>query len=140
MKARLLAEYALPRHETYRQFKLRKLGPDEAVDVYVDDLQRLAARVGLEADTMVFKAQFYEGLSTRDFEWAVTRPDAFTASFTQILAEVRERVTAKRSVTKQGIKKILWSQVPYKRTTVFLAVVSAVAETILFETPHHEVS
>ena len=60
MKARLLAEYGLPSHEAYRQFKLHELGPDETVDVYVDDLQLLAARIRLEANTMVFEAQFYE--------------------------------------------------------------------------------
>lgn len=101
VKARLMVEYGLPRHEAYRQFKARQLQPGEAVDVYADDLQRLAARLELRSDTMVFKAQFYDGLPARDFEWAVTRPDAFTASFTTTLGMVRERMSAQKSVAKR---------------------------------------
>jgi len=102
VKGRLTVEYGLPRHEAYRQFKLRKLKPLEAVDVYADDLQRLASRVELSPNTMVFKAQFYEGLPPKEFEWAVTRPNAFTADFSVILGEVREKVAAKRSVESRG--------------------------------------
>jgi len=101
VKARLTAEYGLPRHEAYRRFKERRLGVGEPIDVYADDLLRLAARLEQDQNSMMFLGQFYEGLSARDFEWAVTRPDAWTAKFTDILGRTRDRVSAHRSIASR---------------------------------------
>ena len=102
VSGRLLAEYGLPRHEAWRRFKLRRLAVDEAVDVYVDELQRLGARVGLDSASMAFRAQFYEGLPAGEFEWAVMKADAFTADFGQVLSRVRDRLAVKQSVACRG--------------------------------------
>jgi len=101
VKARLIAEYGLPRHEAYRRFKERKLGHSEPIDVYADDLLRLAARLEQDPNSMVFLGQFYEGLSARDFEWAATRADAWTAKFADVLVRTRDRVSARRSVASR---------------------------------------
>ena len=62
VKAALLAEYALPRQEAWRRFTACQLGADEAVDVYLDDLERLGTRVGLGPEDLAFRVKFYEGL------------------------------------------------------------------------------
>jgi hypothetical protein len=100
IKSRFMSEYGLPRHEAWRLFKQRKLGPDEPVDVYIDALLRLGARVDLDSELMAFKAQFYEGLSLEDYEWAITRSDAFTASWVEVQSRVRERIAARRSIRR----------------------------------------
>ena len=105
VKARLLAQYGLARHLAHQQFKARKLGPAEPVEVYAEDLQRLAARLNVESEHMIFKAQFYDGLSQEDFSWAVTRPNAYTDDFMKILAEVGERVSARQSLLMRNITR-----------------------------------
>ena len=98
VKGRLIAEYGLARHEAYRRFTERRLGDGESVDVYADDLQRLAERVELDRESMAFKCQFYAGLPPAIFEWAVGRANAYSEEFAVLLTAVRDRVATKRSV------------------------------------------
>ena len=102
VRGRLLAQYGLPRHLAYQHFKARKHVASEPIDVYAEDLQRLGARLNVKCDDMLFKAQFYDGLCPEDFSWAVTRPNAYTNDFNIILAEVRDRVAARQSLSMRS--------------------------------------
>ena len=98
VRAALLAEYALPRQEAWRRFTARRLEADEAVDVYVDDLERLGQRLGVASVDLVFRTKFYEGLPAAVYEWAVTRTGAYTAEFNSVVADVRARLSARKAV------------------------------------------
>ena len=91
VKCALLAEYALPRQEAWRRFIRRRLQAGEAVDVYVDDLERLGLRLGIGVNSVAFRVQFYEGLPESEYNWAVSREDAYTAEFSAVLQAVRAR-------------------------------------------------
>lgn len=97
VRSTLLAEYALPRQEAWRQFTGRRLVGGEPVDVYADDLARLGTRVGLTPADLAFVVKFYEGLPMAVYEWAVSRDDAYTAGFSIVLSAVRARISAKKA-------------------------------------------
>ena len=98
VKKVLTTEYGMPRQEAYRRFSERRMAPGEPVDVYVDDLQRYAARVGVSCTDMIFRVKFYEGLHPEDYEWAVMRPASYTAGWEETLSVVRERIAIRKAV------------------------------------------
>ena len=105
VKAALLAEYALPRQEAWRRFTARQLGADEAVDVYLDDLERLGTRVGLGPEDLAFRVKFYEGLPPSEYEWAVMREGAYTAKFATVVTDLRSRLATRRAALGRGDRK-----------------------------------
>ena len=60
VKAALLGEYAMPHQEVWRWFMARRLQANEAVDIFVDDLERLGHRVGLSTGDLAFRVKFYD--------------------------------------------------------------------------------
>ena len=90
VKAALVAEYAMPCQEAWRRFTTCKLEDGDTIDVFMDRLERFGGRVGMSNQDLSFRAQFYEGLPTSVYEWAVTHESAYTADFGTVLARVRE--------------------------------------------------
>ena len=92
VRATLEAEYAVPRQEAYRRFTVCRLEADEAVDVYVDRLERMAGRLGLTSEDIFFRVKFYEGLPISVYEWAVshTRPDGRTPGHCRAWPQTRD--------------------------------------------------
>ena len=101
VKATLMAEFAMPRHEAWAKFHSRKLA-DENVATYLADLERLGARVGLSSEDLAFRVNFYSGLPNNVFRWAVTRSGAYKDEFYTVVAAVREHLTAIRSTSGSG--------------------------------------
>ena len=99
VKGALLAQYGLSRQEAYRRFTDRQLQAGEAVDVYMDDLQRLGARVGAKPEDMFFRVKFLEGLPSSTHKWAVMLPEVYTSDFDKLLSKVRDRLSAQRAAT-----------------------------------------
>ena len=102
VKGVLLSQYGMPRQEAYRRFTSRQLAPGEAVDVYVDDLQRYGARMEVKTDNMVFRIKFLEGLLPSIHKWAVMLPEAYTSDFDTLLSKVRDRLSAQRAASGQS--------------------------------------
>ena len=98
VKAALVAEYAMPRQEAWRMFITCRLEDGDTIDVFMDRLERFGGRVGTSNQDLSFKAQFYEGLPTSVYEWAVTHKSAYTADFGTVLARVREWLASRRAV------------------------------------------
>ena len=90
VKAALVAEYAMPHLEAWRRFTTCRLEDGDTIDVFMDRLERFGGRVGMSNQDLSFRAQFYEGLPTSVYEWAVTHESAYTADFGTVLARVRE--------------------------------------------------
>lgn len=102
VKGALHAEFAMPRQEAWRRFTARRMEPNETVDVYVDDPERLGRKVGILIGSVTFQAKFYEGLLENDYEWAVAREGAYTDSFHTVLSVVRARIGARRATAGRG--------------------------------------
>ena len=98
VKAALVAEYAMPRQEAWRRFTTCRLEDGDTIDVFMDRLERFGGRVGMSNQDLSFRAQFYEGLPTSVYEWAVTHESAYTAGFGTVLARVQERLASWRAV------------------------------------------
>ena len=94
----LVAEYATPRQEAWRRFVDCQLGAGEAVDVYLDRLERIGGRLGLTSEDLVFRTKFYEGLPASVYEWAVTHEGAYRGEFSEVLTRVRDRLATRRAV------------------------------------------
>ena len=102
VKGVLLSQYGMPRQEAYRRFTSRQLAPGEAVDVYVDDLQRYGTRMEVKTDTMVFRVKFLEGLLPSIHKWAVMLPEVYTSDFDTLLSKVRDRLSVQRAASGQS--------------------------------------
>ena len=120
VKAHLLAEYAMPRQESWRKFTECQLEAGDSVDVYLDRLERFGGRVGLSAEDLAFRVKFYEGLPTSVYEWAVSHESAYTADFGTVLARVRDRlITRKAAYSRRragdAVSVVAAGQQPQKR-------------------------
>ena len=102
VKGVLLSQYGMPRQEAFRRFTARQLLAGEAVDVYVDDLQRFGARMEVTTTSMFFRVKFLEGLTPPLHKWAVMLPEAYTCEFDALLTKVRDRLSAQRAATGQS--------------------------------------
>ena len=61
-------------------------------------LERFSGRVGMSNKDLSCRTQFYEGLPTSVYEWAVTHESAYTADFGTVLARAREWLASRRAV------------------------------------------
>ena len=94
VKGALLAQYGMSRQESYRRFTARRLEVGESVDVYVDDLQRFGARVGLVPGDLAFTVKFLEDLPQSIHKWAVMLPEVYDLPFEDCLKGARQAVGA----------------------------------------------
>ena len=95
VKKALMDGYALPMPAVYKRWHGLGLGEGESIDVYVDTLERLAARLKVEFGSTMFRSKFYDGLPQPLYEWAINRDGAYdddAASFGTVLSRVRERM------------------------------------------------
>jgi len=97
VKGVLLSQYGMPKQEALRRFRARRLEVDEAVDVYLDDLQRFGARIGAGTKDEFFRVAFLEGLPSSVHKWAVMLPDAYSMEFELLVSKVRDRMSAQRA-------------------------------------------
>lgn len=102
VRGTLLAQYGMSRQEAYRRFTARQLQAGEAVDVYVDDLQRFGARMEVRTGDMIFRVKFLEGLPSSIHRWAVMLPEVYTSDFDSLLSKVRDRLSAQRAATSHA--------------------------------------
>lgn len=103
VKGALLSQYGMSRQEAYRQFTARQLQVGESVDVYVDDILRLGARIGAKESDMFFRTKFLEGLQPQTRRWAILLPDVYSAPFDRLVTLVRDRMSAYRAVLGPGL-------------------------------------
>ena len=101
VKGALMSQYGMSRQEAYRRFTARRLEVGESVDVYVDDLQRFGARMGVSSEDMIFRVKFLENLSPSIHKWAVMLPEVYTSDFDCLLSKVRDRLSAQRAADGQ---------------------------------------
>ena len=57
------------------------MGAGEALDIYVDDMEKLGECVGLGPGDLYFRLQFYEGLPLALHEWAVSMENVYSGDF-----------------------------------------------------------
>ena len=88
----LLRQYGLSRQQAYESLVSRRLQPDEAVDVYLDDLRRLASQICLtEADELV-RLQFVRGLPAALHQHVELMPGVDAMGLNELVERVRRRV------------------------------------------------
>ena len=98
IKATLVAEYAMPRQEARRRCTICRLEDCDTIDVFMHRLERFGGKVGMSNHDLSFRAQFYEGLPTSVYQWAVTHEGAYTAVSGTVLACVQKRLVLQRAV------------------------------------------
>lgn len=96
VKAALTVKYAMPRQEAWRKFTELQLESGESLDSYLDCLERLAGRCGINPTDMAFRLKFYEGLPTSVYEAAVARDDAYSGDFDTIVSKVQDSLSAQK--------------------------------------------
>ena len=82
----------------WRRFTTCRLEDGDTIDVFMDRLERFSGRVGMSNKDLSCRTQFYEGLPTSVYEWAVTHESAYTADFGTVLARAREWLASRRAV------------------------------------------
>ena len=98
----MLAQYGLNPQEAYRLFTARRLEAGEAVDVYLDDLQRFGAWMGASSGDKFFRVKFLDGLPSPIYKWAVMLPEVYSCDFGSLVSKVRDRLSALKTVTSQS--------------------------------------
>jgi len=97
VKGVLLSQYGVSKQEALRRFIARRLEVGEAVDVYLDDLQRFGARMGAGTKDEFFRVVFLEGLPPSIHKWAVMLPEVYSMDFDTLVSKVRDRLSAQRA-------------------------------------------
>ena len=115
VKGALLAQYGMSRQESYRRFTARRLEVGESVDVYVDDLQRFGARVGLVPGDLAFTVKFLEDLPQSIHKWAVMLPEVYDLPFEDLVSKVRDRLSAHRAADRRGNPFVAASAAPKRK-------------------------
>ena len=104
VKGKLLSQYGMAKQVAYRLFANRCLEDDEPVDVYVDDLQRYGARMGVSPKDEIFRVKFIDGLPPSLHKWAVVLPEVYTSEFDDLLSKVRDRLSALKAVGSKATR------------------------------------
>ncbi|XP_067931095.1 uncharacterized protein [Watersipora subatra] len=135
VKAALVAEYAMPQQEAWRQFVNCQFGAGNTVDVYLDCLEQFGKRLGMFSDDLGFRVKFYEGLPSSVYEWAIAHEHAYSADFGSVLARNRlgrksaagkkSEASANRDCFRCGSTEHLVASCPRQRARDDLAVGSA---------------
>ena len=92
----LCAEYGLTRQQAFERLVARKLRPGEAVDVFIDDLRRLASQVQLLEQEPLVRFQLVAGLPARLHQWMELQHDADAMPLDELIQRIRRRVAVYR--------------------------------------------